>query len=741
MSMPQRATNRDRVQDQRSSVLESLEPRVLLSVSAWPMLGHDALGSRVLADASTTQVGNSAPISIFNSGFGYTSVLTGDVNADGLPEAVLRRNDRIDIIGGDGAVQTSFPVDGVRLDMLADLDGDGQMDIFVSDNAGDGTLRIRVFDDTGDLLGQFTKPTPTANATMYAQSLVDLNLDGKLELVAALNGWMTNFRGVAVFDAATGVELAASEVGPIVQSVCVANVSGDSKLEIVAGSVGVCNSVTGLDGSVDSASYVWAWDATATAQWRSGPLNSGGYYDSAVMPADLNQDQDGQMDLVVTASSHGESLWTATVGRIGLLDPTTHAMISGSIRDFGGPVEVQAVADLQPGGTQEVLVVHEDRASQTFFLRELSGSDGFADLYTHGFGGQRPTVQAVNDLNGDGKDEILVSAGTTLYCLRRDLTVLWQWSRPNDPTRPEQPILSAIVTDMTEDGINDVLVTSGNSEANSRVDLLSLTPDLAWGEPGFDLANDRFVPQASASSDGNAYAVAQTEEGYSTVFTGDVNADGKVEIVLGNGTDVVILLAGRGQLAQGQTGAQGSLEGDVQLTGVGALDLVQDVTGDGVPEVIVSDRLGSAVRLRAYDGAGNLVRTFTMAATGDSTITAQGVADLNQDDTLELVASVDSSGVSGQRGVVVFDALTGAQIGYYDVGPSVQAVSIGSVGGDSKMEIVFAGRGQASGARAPTGRATPVRTSGGSMRKAGASGGQGRWIAEWREIHTFSCRT
>jgi hypothetical protein len=42
------------------------------------------------------------------------------------------------------------------------------------------------------------------------------------------------------------------------------------------------------------------------------------------MPADL--DGNGQMDLVVTASSHGASDWTATAGRIGLLDPATHAM-------------------------------------------------------------------------------------------------------------------------------------------------------------------------------------------------------------------------------------------------------------------------------------------------------------------------------------------------------------------------------------------------------------------------------
>lgn len=450
--------------------VEGLEPRLLMS-GAWPMPALNPAGSRVLNEASGTDTSGAARVSVWDSGLGYTSALTGDVNGDGLNEAVLRSDYGIDIFDENGRLQSSIPALGCRLDMLADLDGNGTLEIFVSDNLGDGILRIRAMNDVGDLVMDFYAVAPSGTGTMIAQSMVDLNGDGQWALAAVGNDAASGFRGIAVFDAQTGEEVYSSGTGPMVQSVRVADINGDGLDEIVHGGWGTALGISGDDDSRDDSSYIWGLDGAGAELWRQGPLNSGGLYDSAVIPADLDQDE--TMDLVFTAGSHGASDWTGTVGWIGRIDPATGEIVPGSVRDFGGPVEVQAVADLQPGGHQEVLVVHEDRSTGTFYLRELSGADGFADVAAFDSGGRRPTVQAINDLDGDGQYEVLVSAGSVLYGLGSDLSVEWEWSRPDDAA---QAIAAAIVTDVTGDGINDVIVTSGRSSEASRVDVLTVPP-------------------------------------------------------------------------------------------------------------------------------------------------------------------------------------------------------------------------------------------------------------------------
>jgi hypothetical protein len=180
-------------------------------------------------------------------------------------------------------------------------------------------------------------------------------------------------------------------------------------------------------------------------------------------------DRDGCLEIVVAPTSHGVTPWKARLGRISLLNPLDGVTRPGYDRDFGGPVDLAGVADLNPGGNHEILVVHEDRAVRRFYVRALEASLGLPDwkVFDAG-GGGRPKVFAINDINGDGLPEVIVGVGPILYVLNHDLTVQWQWSRSEEPAAS---ITRVVVLDLHGDGTNEVIAASGMSNT-ARIDVL-----------------------------------------------------------------------------------------------------------------------------------------------------------------------------------------------------------------------------------------------------------------------------
>jgi len=446
-------------------------PRVAAVGEGWYFPCYDLGGTRFVPLASRRNTGNVPFVRKWSAEGGIA--LAGDVDGDGKLELVTGDTSAVRIYEGSGKLVAHFPEIG-RLDILADVTGDGRPEFLVGLREA-GELKLRAFDQRGRIVQTYVFGAGVADTTLKGNAVVDLNGDDRLELLAVvMSSFSKGPRGVAAFDATSGQRLWYYDIGGVPGGsdegvVTVGDLDGDGKLEIVFGNGSPANGRVGADGSDDASCRVWCVAPSGELVWRTAPFYEGGFVDSYAVLADL--DHDGRDEIVALPTSHDIADWKARLGRISLLNPPDGSTRPGYDRDFGGPADVAGIADLNPGGNKEILIVHEDRAVRRFYVRALEASLGLPDWKVFDAGGAgRPKVFAINDINGDGLPEVIVGLPGTLYVLNHELTVQWHWSRPDDPGAP---ITSVIVSDLDGDGINEIIVASGVS-ATTRIDVLGV---------------------------------------------------------------------------------------------------------------------------------------------------------------------------------------------------------------------------------------------------------------------------
>ena len=119
----------------------------------------------------------------------------------------------------------------------------------------------------------------------------------------------------------------------------------------------------------------------------------------------------------------------------------------------------------------------------------------------------------------------------------------------------------------------------------SNPDIGAYQTSAGWQLPAYDLLGTRFDPIPTTGNLGSNAFLEQWSAAGNTALTGDLNGDGSLELVVGDGSNIRIY-SGSGSLLN-------------TLTGVGALDILADVTGDGRQEILVNDRVGTTLRIRA----------------------------------------------------------------------------------------------------------------------------------------------
>ncbi|MDA1280957.1 MAG: protein kinase, partial [Chloroflexi bacterium] len=176
-----------------------------------------------------------------------------------------------------------------------------------------------------------------------------------------------------------------------------------------------------------------------------------------------------------------------------------------------------------------------------------------------------------------------------------------------------------------------------------------------------------------------------TPVGFHTADIGDVDGDGRLELVGGTGTGFVVF-TGRGRELS-------------SVKNVGQVGLVADIDGDGKAEVIVSDRQTNGItRLRAFTKDGTKIQTYQVKGGEGTHLTPFCVDDLEGDGHTELLAVMGAGYTRGLRGIVVFDAATGHELGRTDIGPAVQMPPwVGPVFGVGHKRIFFGSHGVANG--------------------------------------------
>ncbi|MDO7877571.1 FG-GAP-like repeat-containing protein [Hymenobacter sp. ASUV-10] len=182
------------------------------------------------------------------------------------------------------------------------------------------------------------------------------------------------------------------------------------------------------------------------------------------------------------------------------------------------------------------------------------------------------------------------------------------------------------------------------------------------------------------------YSTIPTDNGPTTLVVQDINADGRPDLITGQGpgASVSVLLADPatpGSFLARTTYATGSSNQDVELV---------DVNADGRLDLLAGNDAGVRVRLGDVNGApGTFLATFTDYA---GTATSLEVVDLNGDGRLDLVTADAANAVVRVRLASGAAGSFAGTVASYATSTLPRRLAVVDVNGDGRLDFVTAGQ-------------------------------------------------
>ncbi len=421
--------------------------------------------------------------------------------------------------------------------VMADLNGDGLMDLVVVDNGYDlvvdrGGVSVLLGRSDGTFSGQLFFGT---SGKPFTAQTADFNDDGKPDLVVGISDSNSLQPYISIFlghgDATFGPEqhLASSAPASLIQ---VGDFNGDHEKDIVA-------LVQGADGTLYLQVFLGGGNGSFTP---TVPFATAGYNSVALSVADLNRD--GLDDLAAPAAQ-GSAVVIFTSRGDGTFDTRTLATPAPAYTARAADFNADGIDDLAVGclisqysATPWSLFVFLGRGDGTF----ASTPSAVLESYFQ--------VAATADLNGDARIDLLAfsPAGPATFLGRGDGT--FEPGRPTPPASPDSPVFA----DFDRDGRVDLTGSKGESNA---VFLFYGNGDGTFGPPPLPIL-------AGFTS--------------TSVTHGDFNFDGIVDVaVADNITGQVEVIPG---LGDGTFGPASGFQVPFTPTGITAADLNGDAHDD-----------------------------------------------------------------------------------------------------------------------------------------------------------------
>jgi hypothetical protein len=519
--------------------------------------------------------------------------VVGDLNGDGASDLVVVADTAANVLlgEGDGTLGTRVEIQSPLLGSaylpsaaLGDLNGDGKLDLAVG--WGNGSVYILL----GEGDGKFGAGKESGGGGSVC-SLLDLNGDGKLDLVKATQGGraIVQFgKGDGSFGAATAYS---TGTGEAVTFAVPGDFNGDGRIDLAV-----------TFGS-SPAGWVRVLLGTGGGAFSQTPEYSTG--DGVVVHAfalgDL--DGDGILDLATASEAqHGVPTVSVLRGRGG--------GIFAAKQDFDAYAAMAiALGDVNGDGKLDIVTSEESVL--------LNHGDG---TFTLDRGPYRvdPVSLALGDVNGDGKlDIVRANGGGYSTGTPNSISVLLGWGdgafAPNTDYPTSSSAEAVALGDLNGDGKLDVVAAShGGASVTPSVSVL-----LGRGDGTF-----------SAKVDYPSQYLPISEYQLISLALGDLNGDGRLDIIWGPDANHVGVLLGKGD------GTFADPVWYVVQDGAAALAL-GDMNRDGKPDLVATTR-GGTVCLLLGRGEGTLADAIYYPA-GSSTSLA--LADLNADGKLEVVAT------------------------------------------------------------------------------------------------------
>ncbi|HLJ49158.1 MAG TPA: FG-GAP-like repeat-containing protein [Bryobacteraceae bacterium] len=388
---------------------------------------------------------------------------------------------------------------------------------------------------------------------------------------------------------------------------------------------------------------------TAASSFPAGTLPT------SVAVGDFNLD--GKPDLAVT-NQNGVSI---------LINSGNGAFQAPVSYTVGGNPQAVAVGDFNADGKLDLAVVNEGSGTVSILLGNGNGTFQGAVSYP---AGTIPRFVVVADINGDGKPDLAVAdsgtaTGSGVSVLLGNGNGTFQ---PAMFTAGGSSALSLTVGDFNGDTKADVAI------ANSGSDNISVL--LGNG-------NGTFATAVNYSLDQPGLSISPT-----SVVTADFNHDGKLDLAATtpSGKNFAVLLGvGDGTF---RTAVHYPLDDPNFSNNLNRL-ATADLNGDGNPDLIIANVSANhvTVLLGAGDGTFPTIKSYAAGPEPNSV----AIADFNGDGRPDIAASGNA-----QNGVVT--VLLGAGGGLFEAAPLARASSIpssfavGDLNGDGKLDLITASR-------------------------------------------------
>ncbi len=626
--------------------------------------------------------GTFQPFQSFATGVDPVSVTLGDVNGDNKLDLVVANHysDSVSVLLGNGngtfQAQQTFNVGHYPQSIaVGDLNGDHQLDLAVANSVLSNTVSVLLGNGDGTFQAQQTFVAGGfSNSSMRME---DLNADGKLDLAvadretSAVSIFLGNGNGTFKVPNSFLVEQS-----PI--SMVLGDVNGDGKSDIV-----VANHADYLypDGTSDRAvtsdvnGTISVLLGNGDGTFQSRRTFATGMVPASVTLGDLNRD--GILDLVIANRNddsvsvlygNGDSTFQAQQ-----TFATGYRPISVTLGDVNGDGRADLVVPNYSNSTVSVLLSCRSYTSQIYSL-------------DHTF----PSILSINRTS---------PANATSSAHSVSFTVTFSEAVTGVDATDFRVVASGTVgkTTMKVTGRGSVYtVTVSGITGNGTLGL-----NLADNGTIRDLAGNRLeIGFASA-------IVTDLGNGQSTVKMGDVNGDGKLDLVATNDSSQtvdVLLGNGNGTFQDKQTFAVGRNPTSLILS---------DVSGDGKLDIIVANISDDNLSVLLGNGDGTFKRQGVVDTDGQPAFVMIG--DVNGDGKLDLVVRsyrfvnvIDNSiDPSTPRAILDLSAivrvLLGNGDGTFQAQPPVYSESsgfsvmltvdiptmLGDVNGDRKLDLVI----------------------------------------------------
>lgn len=366
--------------------------------------------------------------------------------------------------------------------------------------------------------------------------------------------------------------------------------------------------------------------------------------------------------------TRGTWLGVVVISLVGLVPANCQSPVQAgrfTIR-IGGHVGAVAVNDLNKDGKPDILASNIDSGSLSVHLGD--GQGGFQEAERSPFpAGNNPEDLAVGDFNGDGRLDVAVANHATDY-----VTVLLGDGKGGFAAAPGSPV--NVPSRPHPHG-----VTAGDFNGDGRLDLALESRDESVVLVLYGNGEGEFL--------GGAKRFAVGRWPYWKLRAGDLNHDGRADIVTTNveGSSVSVLLA------DGVGGFQAAK--NIPTAKAPFAVAIGDVNGDGRADLAVAHRRGGpetdldGLTILLGDGTGGFSAIPESPLKAGESPTAVAVGDYDGDGFGDLVVAN-----MGSHDVTVFlggrSGLREAEASPIPVGEGPSAVAIADLNADGKADIL-----------------------------------------------------